>query len=537
MHLLSCEHPQRVYNKYIDKYVWVTCGKCNSCRNAKAYRWTDALERERLNSRYCLFVTLTFDDAHLPLAGLGYYPDFEISHQSFLKHEVSLVSNNVSDDKFCIPYTDFIKEHHLDEVDIRLFFGLYRQFGGLPYASSSVLQKFHKRLNKYFHDYVTQEFKNFRYFAVSEFGSTTLRPHFHAIYFTDSSEVANEFRKGVSLSWKQGLIDCQFVEKSACSYVAQYINKFADLPSFYQKGEFKTKYWFSKKPIIGARYRHDTDGVGYECSKDLQEILDTSAIEDCIQRKATDNKFVVVPLDSSTENYLFPKCVSFGQVSDSLRIELYSISCRYVRKVREGFKGFLKDVVYYLFTLYSDYEYSVRFTETELSRFLYENFYKRWLSDDEDEHSAAFEWLRRVYYLSRKFMRNCLIYKKSVKEYFRLIVEHYKKKELWLLGKFYEFQQNYLGCSDDLALMYPEYLWSVQNMTFQDFYDNVNLPDDVVTQRKDAAYYAESYKKTHFKNAYLDSLKFKRSYKTLFNHLIYYYYAKKRYEAFEAIAA
>lgn len=85
MHLLTCEHPQRVFNKYINQYVWVACGHCNSCQNAKAYRWTDALERERLNSRYCLFVTLTFDDLHLPTMGLGYFPDFEVSHENFLK--------------------------------------------------------------------------------------------------------------------------------------------------------------------------------------------------------------------------------------------------------------------------------------------------------------------------------------------------------------------------------------------------------------------------------------------------------------------
>lgn len=134
-------------------------------------------------------------------------------------------------------------------------------------------------------------------------------------------------------------------------------------------------------------------------------------------------------------------------------------------------------------------------------------------------------------------MRNCLIYHISVKDYLNRIVTYYDNKELYLIGKFYEFQQNYIGSSDDLALMYPEFLWKECNMTFQDFYDNVGMPDDVRLQRAVGAQFRESNKKTHFKNAYLESLKFKRTYKTLFIHLKHYFYAKKCYEVTQAFAA
>lgn len=536
MHLLSCENPQRVYNKFMNEYIWVSCGKCNSCMNARAYRWTDMLERERLNSRYTLFITLTYDDLHLPALGLGYYPGFEISHRNFLDREIDLVPNN-SCDNICIPYKQFLKDYPLQKEDLDLFFGLFRQFNGIPYASSDDIQKFNKRLNKYFHDNVTQKFKNFRYFVVSEYGSTTLRPHFHGIYFTDSREVAQCFRKAVSLSWNKGIIDCQFVENSACSYVSQYINKSADLPLFYQKGDLRPKYWFSKKPIIGALYKHDSIGVGDDNSEDLRQILDNGLVEHCVQRKASDTKFMAVPIDKSTENYLFPKCCCFGKISDSLRIELYTISCRFVRKVRDGFKGFLKDVCKYMYDLYEDYEYSIRSIESDLSRFLYEMFYKDWLSEVEDLHNHAYEWLRRLYYLSRKFMRNCLLYGKSAKEYLCLILNYYNNKELYILRKFYEFQQSYDGPSDDLALCYPEWLWTRQNMTIQDFCDNVNLPSDVVQQREIGYQFRQSNKKSHFKNAYLDSLELKRTFNSLFNTLKVYFYAKKCHETLEAVAA
>ena len=104
MHLLSCEHPQRVYNKYINEYVWVSCGKCNCCRNAKAFRWTDALERERLLHRYCMFVTLTYSDDNLPKLELGFFHDVcdSMLEIEFDKQNPFLVSSNKYDNK-CIP--------------------------------------------------------------------------------------------------------------------------------------------------------------------------------------------------------------------------------------------------------------------------------------------------------------------------------------------------------------------------------------------------------------------------------------------------
>ena len=56
---------------------------------------------------------------------------------------------------------------------------------------------------------------------------------------------------------------------------------------------------------------------------------------------------------------------------------------------------------------------------------------------------------------------------------------------------------------------------------------------------KDAEYLALSNKKTHFKNAYLDSLQYKKDpkYKSLYCLIKTYLYAKKCNETIEAFAA
>ena len=534
MHLLSCEHPQRVYNKYLGEYVWTACGKCNSCKNAKAFKWTEALERERMMHRYCMFVTLTYSDTNLPLVNVESHVGFN-NEKSDCFNSADVFESSRLHDSICIPFNDF-KLTHASQEEIDLFYGIYKQFGGIPYFSTSDLQFFHKRLNKWFFDNVTHKFGNFRYFAVSEFGSTTLRPHAHGIYYVDDSQVAERFEEGVRACWKLGLIDSKWVESSACAYVAQYVNKFADLPLFYKETSLKPKYWFSKFPVIGCEDIGDIERINIYYPENVQEVFDKCLVETCSRRKATSNDFVVRPLNKGLENRLFPKCPFFKRISRSLRIELYQSSSRFVREGKYTFENFRKSVIDYIVRIYYDPAWSFRLCSTELSDFLHECFYKDYVSDDEDKSNRAYGWLRRLYYMSRKVLKNMSLFHVKLSTYVDKITEYFDKKELWLLNKFYSYQLSYDGDVEDLALMYPEYI-KQSNETIGSYLTSLGTPKDVLLQRENGMYYALSNKKTHFKNAYLDSLKFKVSYKSLFYSLKNYYYAQKCNEVIETIAA
>lgn len=541
MHLLSCEHPIRVFNKYLGEYVWTTCGKCNSCRNARAFKWTEALERERMMHPYCMFVTLTYSDKNLPLVNRGYFGESDCNNLAILEKDLPIFMSNRVHDSICIPFQEF-KLDKSDKVTRELFQGILNQFGGIPYFSYSDLQYFHKRLNKWFFDNVTHKFKNFRYFVVSEFGSTTLRPHVHGIYYTDDKRVADRFEEGVRSCWQLGITDTKYVESSACAYVAQYVNKFADLPLFYKETCLKPKYWFSKFPIIGCEDIGDIESASVNYSENVQEVFDKCLVETCHRRKATSTDFVVSPLNKSLENRLFPRCPSFSQISDSLRVELYNISSRFVREGKYCFENFLREVDCYVSRIYDDPDWNFRLCPSDLSDYLYRFFYKKYHSIDSDEQEQGYTWLRRLYYLSRKVLKNMAYFHVNISTYVDRIVEYYNKKELYILKKFYEFQATFLGLPEHLALMYPELLY--QNkfgvgsaLLIDDYMDSTEICEDVVNQRKDGEYFAFSNKKTHFKNAYLDSLQFKVSYKSLFYSLKNYYHAKKCYETLETIAA
>ena len=525
MHLLSCKNPHRVYNQYTNEYIWVPCGQCAICRNRRASHYTNLLERERLQHRYCYFITLTYSDENIPcihLKDFGLHGD--LSNEEFL--------SNRPDDDICIPYSElFPKDRQLHpfskyymsscpdymycHADIKFFDDMIRN-GGLNYCSKTDLQKFLKRLNKYIHDKITNQYKNFRYFLVSEFGSTTLRGHAHGIFYFDNDKLANEFKNAIVSCWQFGRIDCKPVESSACSYCAQYINKSADLPYVYTHKSLRPFFLCSRNPFIGSYSEHDEVDA---------KVVYSSSVTTFVRKGANSTELVDVPLQQSYQNRLFPKCPSYGSVSDFVRTKLYSISRRFPRKT---LRGFLSDV----------YDYMVSDCRSELCTFFrmklkFNDFAQPW--NDPlilfDEYS--FNWLRRLFYFGRKVARQACQFGLTLESYIQKIFDYYNKKELYLLKCQYEYQAEISSSDCDcIALMYPDFLFS-NGLTIPEYVSDLDC-SVAQNQIDDAEYFAFSNKKTHFKNAYLDSLKETNIF--LFNVIKTYLYAKKCNEALEAFA-
>ncbi|WNK13186.1 MAG: replication initiator protein [Microvirus sp.] len=90
----------------------------------------------------------------------------------------------------------------------------------------------------------------FRYFACGEYGTTTRRPHYHAIIFGqdflgDSFKINDELYVNPKLqsTWGRGLISIAPVNMATCMYVAGYVNKKA--------GDKDTFNRMSLRPGIG----------------------------------------------------------------------------------------------------------------------------------------------------------------------------------------------------------------------------------------------------------------------------------------------
>ena len=67
-----CTHPAYGRPGDVTEFIEIPCGKCSGCRLQRSREWANRcmLELEYHKSSY--FVTLTYDEAHVPI---HYYPD------------------------------------------------------------------------------------------------------------------------------------------------------------------------------------------------------------------------------------------------------------------------------------------------------------------------------------------------------------------------------------------------------------------------------------------------------------------------------
>lgn len=122
-----------------------------------------------------------------------------------------------------------------------------------PQLSPKDLQLFLKRLRR------RLEPRRIRFFACGEYGSKTLRPHYHGVLF--GVEANNELEKIISASWVDsssgsslGFIQVGPITPARAAYVAKYVCKDVSEDEKIPEGWQKEFARMSNRPGIGAEY-------------------------------------------------------------------------------------------------------------------------------------------------------------------------------------------------------------------------------------------------------------------------------------------
>lgn len=231
---MPCYHPikgwigrdgkftQNSKKTWIDKReeVQIPCGKCIGCKLEYSRQWAIRCQHEMMCHYENSFITLTYDDEHLPKRGV------DKKHcQDFFKLLRYYLSNN-------------------QEYIERLKF--YRGRDSNPISETGV-----------------------RYFGCSEYGEKSFRPHYHFILFGFSptdlelvniSDTGHKLFKSQYLTdiWRKGNVivgeSCNF---DTASYVARYVVKNAKIEEILNDKFFKilnkTFVLCSRRPAIGYR--------------------------------------------------------------------------------------------------------------------------------------------------------------------------------------------------------------------------------------------------------------------------------------------
>lgn len=326
MHLASCEHPLIVFNHALKREISVPCGHCNTCNVNRASDWVARLDSERYSSKYCIFFTLTYSDDFLPVLDEGwsssaFIPDLLIHRKRDFKKipEYNYVNNKkvyfnnkkrfITDENndFQVPlYGTILSEQATKNI-------MSVHAGAVPYCSVYDLQTFVKRFRSHCYrsafgtDKGLDEGQKVRYFIAAEYGPTTLRPHYHGLFFFDSDEIANVLFHSFASAWLLGSVEYEPVENSASSYVAKYINSFNRLPRIYQSKMLRPFAVSSRKIPIGLRSFADSA---------IREVFNTSSPVVPVADKSS-GEVSYVPIWRTLENRLFP-VIPYNSSVDSL---------------------------------------------------------------------------------------------------------------------------------------------------------------------------------------------------------------------------
>ena len=200
--------------------IQLPCGQCIGCRIDRSRQWANRCMLELQYHDSAFFVTLTYDDLHVPKS---YYPD---------------------------PATG---EAHTSLTLCKRDFQLWM-----------------KRLRKKFSD------DKIRFFACGEYGGQTKRPHYHAIIFglhLDDLVKYKTVKEGDSYytyynsdslqdTWPNGFVVVGQVTWESCAYVARYVTKklSGEQAEFYKKFNLVPEFSdMSRRPGI-ARQFYDEHG-------------------------------------------------------------------------------------------------------------------------------------------------------------------------------------------------------------------------------------------------------------------------------------
>lgn len=195
------------------EYVQIPCGQCIGCRIKYSKDWATRMMCELPYHDCACFITLTYNDEHLPL--------------------VESVDESTGE---IVPRATLVKRD---------------------------LQLFTKRLCKHF------GYRKIRYYAVGEYGDKSSRPHYHAIIFgedfaKDRYQYATSidgfaYYRSTTLEklWPFGYSMVCDVSYTTCAYVARYVTKKrkGQEAKWYELLNIQPEFSnMSRRPGIGRQY-------------------------------------------------------------------------------------------------------------------------------------------------------------------------------------------------------------------------------------------------------------------------------------------
>lgn len=434
----------------------VPCGKCAACQNNKRSSLSLKLRLEEYTSKYCYFLTLTYDDEHIPL--------FSVDHDTCATEFIRLYpySERLRNDSFISDFCSDFFNFDNDFIDMMNYYSDFVLNYERKFDKSCVyghglyallyyrdIQLFLKRIRKHIFKYYNEKI---RFYIIGEYGTKSLRPHWHCLLFFNSSSLSQAFEdcENVGTSsrkcwcprflrpfWKFGICDSKRTNGEAYNYVSSYVNQSFNFPKLLV--------------LLSNQKAYHSIQLG----QIIPEESFISAIQkgdfSFFERQFYIDSFGVINPYSVWRSYysrFFPKFTCSGQFSFE---ELYRVLTCY-ETLKDLFDtDSVGDICRRLF-----YHYHFGFPDThDIFDYLRFAYYAVLHSKDISLMSA----LRSCVSASRKFLAAARLCGFTPVEYFRVYIDFYSYMDLSHLRAHFE---NCLASSEYCSNYYSIYqLWHI----------------------------------------------------------------------------
>lgn len=262
-----CNNPVPVIGRH--GLTLVGCHSCIQCRVAAQEHLCKILEVESSKHKYVEFLTLTYDDKHLPYIDTSYLYPFgyaiRVPNRVIKKYNRRTESFYFVEDKVSKSFqlTDFgtidtaamLHEYY---ARIDKYYSRFpsrsrgiRNNSVIPILWYDDIRKYIGRFRKWF---LKEYGEKIRYYIICEYGTQSFRPHYHILLFHDSPRARADFRCVRSLPmstkenpreicvkldmaqlWLYGDTTSKVTDGNMQEYVSKYLTQHSDFPRVLDK--------------------------------------------------------------------------------------------------------------------------------------------------------------------------------------------------------------------------------------------------------------------------------------------------------------
>lgn len=262
-----CNNPVPVAGRH--GVTLVGCHSCIQCRVAAQEHLCKILEVEASKHNYVEFLTITYDDLHLPYIDTSYMypfgyalriPNRVIKKYNRKNKSFYFVEDKISKSFQLVDFSTIDTASMLSDYYTRIdkYYSRFpsrsrgiRNNSVVPVLWYDDIRKYIGRLRKWF---FKEYGENIRYYVVCEYGTQSFRPHYHILLFHDSPIARADFRIVRTLPqstrenpreicvkldladlWVYGDTTSTVTDGNMQEYVSKYLTQHSDFPRVLDK--------------------------------------------------------------------------------------------------------------------------------------------------------------------------------------------------------------------------------------------------------------------------------------------------------------